>query len=37
MFDVAFDLADDNSKVVNQEVGRKGRFVAPPTAWGFST
>ena len=37
MFDVAFDLADDNSKGSKSRGGAKSRFVAPPTAWGFST
>lgn len=38
MFDVAFDLADDNSRSSESRgTGHGRRFVAPPTAWGFST
>eukprot|EP00943_MAST-04B_sp_MAST-4B-sp1_P005413 g5413.t1 len=37
MFDVAFDLADDDNRSTKSRGGTKNRFVAPPTAWGFST
>ena len=38
MFDVAFDLADDNSRSSKSRgAGHGRRFVAPPTAWDFST
>ena len=36
MFDVAFDLADDNSRSSKSRgAGHGRRFVAPPTAWDF--